>query len=165
VLRQYTHKYTGAAVQVLLVCGPAGPTSLHPPDVCYQGVGYQMDAPPAARSFKLGARQAAADFWTCRFQKNGASPDPLTIYWAWSTTGKWIAADNPRWTFGGHPFLYKLYVIRSQSKANEPIADDSTREFLHLFLPQLQESLFDPRGQVVGSARQFIGNDATRGLS
>ena len=44
LLRTYTHRISGETFQVLLVCGKPGPTSLHPPDVCYQGAGYGTDA-------------------------------------------------------------------------------------------------------------------------
>ena len=91
---------------------------------------------------KLPAGEPAADFWSARFQKAGATPDPLRIYWSWSATGAWLAADNPRWTFGSYPFLFKLYVIHPLAKLDEPAVDDPAPEFLSLFLPELRKSLF-----------------------
>jgi hypothetical protein len=154
LLRSYTNNKTGSGVQVLIVAGRPGPTSLHSPDICYAGLGYSLVAPPAEWNVKGLAPEQPAGFWMADFQKAGATPEPLRIRWSWSTTGAWIAATHPRWTFGSEGFLYKLYVARAQPKLNEPLADDPTEDFLRFFLPQLNNSLFPQISQSSSSLKK-----------
>jgi hypothetical protein len=140
LMRKYTHKATGQAVQVLLVCGRPGPTSLHSPDICYAGAGYGQVGPLVAQVVE--GTGAPAGFWMGRFDKLGPQPESLRIYWAWNATGAWSASTNPRWDFAHHRFLYKLYVVRPLSRADEPLADDPTPEFMRVFLPEVQKCLF-----------------------
>ncbi len=140
LMRQYTHRATGATMQVLLVCGRPGPTSLHTPDICYAGAGYAQ-AGALVPQVVEGAGSPAG-FWTGRFDKPGPQPESLRIYWAWNATGAWSASDNPRWEYAHHRFLYKLYVVRPLTKADEPLADDPTPEFMRVFLPEVQKCLF-----------------------
>jgi Protein of unknown function (DUF3485) len=142
VMRQYTHKGTGAILQVLLVCGRSGPTALHPPDICYAGAGFSKAGPLAAEVFEGTGLQVAPGFWRGRFVKPGPEPESLRICWAWNATGAWKASENPRWEFAKNRYLYKLYVVRPLSKADEPLADDPTPEFMRLFLPEVQKCLF-----------------------
>ena len=76
------------------------------------------------------SKEAPADFWTARFIKSGPSADPLRIFWAWSAAGNWSAPTNPRWTFGGAPFLCKLYVIRQMAKQDEPMEKEEALDFI-----------------------------------
>jgi Protein of unknown function (DUF3485) len=139
--RVYTNQVTGATVQVLMVCGRPGPTSVHTPEVCYGGAGYKIADAAAARPVEAPGLRWPAVFWTCRFQKAGPSPEALQIYWAWNATGEWLAANNPRWSLGHHRYLYKLYVVRSLSNT-EGTADDTVTDFMRQFLPALENSLY-----------------------
>jgi EpsI family protein len=140
VLRRYVHRHTGAEVNVLLVCGRAGPTSLHSPEVCYPGTGWSAAAPPARKS--IPADSDADTFWIGQFQKAAPNVEALRIYWAWNGSGEWEAADNPRWRFAHHGALYKLYVIRHLPRADEAGADDPTLDFCKHFLPEVRKALF-----------------------
>jgi hypothetical protein len=142
LLRDYTHRTSGKTVRVLLICGSSGPTSLHPPETCFQGAGYAMIDTKVKQPVPLPDSEPPAEFWVARFQQDGPTPDPLRLYWSWSANGTWNAAVNPRWTFGGSPFLYKLYVSRSLTRLDEPATEDPTFEFLQDFLPKLHKSLF-----------------------
>jgi len=154
LMRQYTHKATGATVQVLLVCGAPGPTSLHTPDICYAGVGYSQAGPLVAQVVEGTARCAPAGFWTGRFNKTGPQPESLRIYWAWNATGAWSASPNPRWDFAQYRYLYKLYLVRPLSKPDETLAEDPTPEFLRLFLPEVEKCLFGAPEPLADSAQR-----------
>src|SRR5262245_13740506 len=43
--RRYVHRRTGNIVSVLLVCGRPGPISVHVPEVCYAGAGFEATGP------------------------------------------------------------------------------------------------------------------------
>jgi hypothetical protein len=139
--RQYLNRTTGASISMLLVCGRPGPTALHSPDICYQATGYQMAA-SERHSLQSDALPRQADFWVGRFDRTGAVPDPLRIFWSWSADGNWLAADNPRFSLASAGALYKLYVVRQLPRLDEPLADDPGLQFLQVFLPEVNRCLF-----------------------
>ncbi len=144
--RCYRNLQTGDVVSVLLVCGRPGPVSLHTPDACYGGAGYDMAGSPV-RCDVPAAPAAPATFWTARFRKSGTPvPSDLHIYWSWNAKGAWEAADNPRLTFAGASALYKLYVICDAPPPDAPEAKDPGREFIGQFLPALQKALSPTAG-------------------
>ncbi len=138
-VRQYRHPRHKTAITVILMCGRAGRMSVHTPEVCYRGAGYEMgDAavglavtPPSGPDGTL---------WTAKFTKTSRVAD-LRLYWAWNGAGRWEAAQSPRWHFRGLPFLYKLYVIREEIPPL-PAADALMRDFLEHLLPALHAALF-----------------------
>jgi hypothetical protein len=144
LMRRYTHRVSRSTVSVLIVCGRPGPISVHTPDVCYGGAGYDPVAEPAHRSVATDAPAKPAEFWTANFYKRAAAlPEPLRIYWSWSATGDWAAPDSPRLKFARAPALYKMYVIRQLTRPDEPLDNDPAADFLRLFLPELQKCLFE----------------------
>jgi hypothetical protein len=137
VHRRYVHRRTGQAVDLLLVCGRAGPTSVHTPDVCYRGSGYD-EVGEATRY----AAPGGGAFWVRRFQKPGPAPAPLRVIYGWNATGAWEAPDSPRTAFAGRAALYKLYVIREMARTDEPLEEDPAVDFLRAALPPLGAALF-----------------------
>ncbi len=139
-MRRYTHAATGRSVTVLLMCGPAGPVSVHTPEWCFGGAGYDMVSPAIKYPVQT---EPPAEFWTARFHKPATVlPEQLRIFWAWSTAGTWEAPRQPRLAFGRAPVLYKLYVLRSLTAPQERLDDDPCVAFLHVFLPELSRTLF-----------------------
>ncbi len=147
--RRYRNSMTGEALSVLLVCGRPGPISVHTPDACYGGAGYDMDGQPVRCSLPTASGSKPATFWTARFRKTGAPvPQDLRIYWSWNAAGTWEAPANPRLAFAGVPALYKLYIV-CDLPAGAQEGKDPGIEFLTDFLPELQKALgaagTDPR--------------------
>lgn len=142
LVRRYVNRRTGAALTVLIVCGRPGPISVHTPDVCYGGAGYGMtDAPIKAPVTPAPA--GPAEFWTARFIKTeAASPDPLRINWGWNEGKGWTAAESPRMQFARAPVLFKLYVVRPLSAADESPEKDAGLAFLGQFLPEVERAIF-----------------------
>ncbi|MGH7171108.1 MAG: exosortase-associated EpsI family protein [Gemmataceae bacterium] len=137
---EYVNRRTGSVVSTLLVCGRPGPVSVHTPEICYVGRGYEL---AGAKSRYGNPSLAGAEFWVCDFQKSQtATPDRLRIFYAWSSNGALSAPENPRLTFFREPALYKLYVTRKLVQAEEPLEDDPAVDFLNVFVPQLQKSVF-----------------------
>jgi len=137
--RRYVHRHTGATVTLLLLCGRAGPVSVHTPEVCYAGAGYE----------ELGtvARREAADlagdrFWYRKFQKAGPTPTMLGVTYAWTASGHWEAPDHPRLALARYPVLFKAYVVRSLTDPKEPPDADPTLDFFRALNPQLRAVLF-----------------------
>jgi hypothetical protein len=137
---EYVNRRTGSVVSTLLVCGRPGPVSVHTPEICYVGQGY---VPAGTRGRYRNPSLAGSAFWVCDFHKPQATPpDRLRIFYAWSTNGTLSAPENPRLTFFREAALYKLYVSRKLIQAEEPLEDDPAVEFLKVFVPQLQQSVF-----------------------
>jgi hypothetical protein len=137
--RRYVDRRSGRAVVVLLLCGPPGPISVHTPDVCFRGAGYEEVAAPARYT---APGDADAQFWVRRFQKQAAVPVPVRVLYGWSTWGAWEAPDHPRWTFASRPVLYKLYLIRELARKDEALDEtDPALDLLRALLPQLRSAL------------------------
>ena len=139
---EYVNRKGGSVVSTLLVCGRPGPVSVHTPDICYVGAGYELSG---SRVHYTTPSLASAEFWVADFQKpRAALPDRLRIFYAWSADGAWAAPENPRLTFFREPALYKLYVIRKLAQGEEALENDPATDFLKVFVPQLQNALATP---------------------
>jgi hypothetical protein len=137
-VRLYRNAQTGEAVTVLLMCGPAGKMSVHTPDMCYGGAGYELVGGQAREA--VSPSRPPEEFWSARFCKPGpAGESVLRIRWAWNAGGAWHAPERPRWTFAGSPFLYKLYVV-----SDEEAGGDANLRLLQALLPELRTALFAP---------------------
>lgn len=142
--RRYVHNRTGKEVTVFLVCGRPGPVSIHTPDVCYGGSGYDMLS-LVKYAPTLGPAAPAAEFQTAQFRKKQAAEQTyLRVFWAWSATGDWSAPDDPRFSFARHAALFKLYLIRELAVPDEPLDEDPCVELMRQLLPALCQSVFNP---------------------
>ena len=140
--RSYTNRITGETIQATILCGRPGPASVHTPDICYRGAGYEPSAPPEVWTVETPTGSHAR-FWTARFCKQeGGQISNLRILWSWTSSGVWQAADNPRKTFAAKPALFKLYIGRPMALESEPLDTDPCNEFIRDFLPELQKALF-----------------------
>lgn len=138
VQRVYRSGKTGAELTVLLLCGPSGPIGAHTPEYCYAGNGYAAAGEPQK---KVAAPPGgpAASYWSARFERASPPAAPLRVCWTWGTDGDWEAVANPR--LGLRPWLYKLYVVRTEPLAPGAGAGDPTDEFLRAFLPEVRKAL------------------------
>ena len=140
---RYAHKQSGKTVTVFIVCDRPGPVSIHTPDVCYGSAGYQV-SDLARFTAPAEADAAPAEFWTAQFgKKTPTETSYLRIFWAWGAAGAWQAADNPRNAFAGRHALYKIYLIREMTTANDPLPDDPCIELMRQLLPALRRALFE----------------------
>jgi hypothetical protein len=148
VSRIYTNRKTGTQVSVLLLCGPTGPIGAHTPEVCYAGNGFAAQGEPQKKTVNL-AGDAAASYWSVRFEKKSATEPPLRVCWMWGVDGDWKAAENPRTEFALQGALYKLYVVRAepQTLIAAGTAPDPIHEFVMAFLPEVKKALAAPTGQ------------------
>ncbi len=139
ISRSYKNIRTGASVSILLACGRPGPISVHTPDICYRGAGYQPTNAIAKHAEKLNDAEVA--MWQANFRKaDGLSPTHLRVLWSWTKGAAWEAPENPRLAFAGAPALYKLYVIQ-ETLPNDSGADKVRSEFLNQLVPELNKRL------------------------
>ena len=144
VSRRFVNQVDGSVVSVLIVCGRHGPIAVHPPTVCFTGSGFGLTAPEEKHVVTNKATESDHSFWVADFSKETTGiPFRIRTFWAWSDGGAWQAADNPRWTYAGSKYLYKMYVTRELGPAEQSMADDdSSLRFLDDFLPVLKQAIF-----------------------
>jgi hypothetical protein len=140
VSRRYVNRKSGEEIVVLVVCGRPGPIAAHGPEICYAGEGYEAVAPPVKRG--VGPKS----FWMSDFQKPGITGlKSLRVYWSWSSTGEWVAAESPRLMFARSPVLYKLHLIRDTTLSRDQVPDATCMEFAGEFLRESRSLLFPGR--------------------
>ena len=146
--RRYVKEGASEPMTVILMCGRADHMSLHTPDICYRGAGYDMVGEQSKTTLGTSLGGSTAELWTARFrQPSKSSGHDLRLYWSWSADGSWQAPTSPRWTLGAEPFLYKLYIVHETKKGSGP--DSVAKDFLGQLLPALNKSLFP--AQAAGS--------------
>jgi hypothetical protein len=140
VRREYRNSETGHAVTLTILCGAAGPMSVHPPTACFEGVGYELVSGPSnvkltpGPDFEVSLNKAAF-----RLHDAPVSSEMVRVFWGWSDDGIWEAPANPRMTFRGRPVLFKLYLVdRSLEEANAP---EQSESFLAEALPVIRKAL------------------------
>ncbi len=142
--RTYEHEETGEVLSVLVLSGPGGPISVHPPDVCFAGRGYQAESviTPVRVSTPLGGDHR---FAMTIFRSPPSEGDQrVQLFWAWSRDGNWSTPSNPRLTFARYPRVYKLYVSRFLRPEQGRQDVDDCLAFMNQLLPELQKLLAEP---------------------
>jgi hypothetical protein len=119
---------------MVLLVGPAGPTSVHTPDICYSSQDYAQEGPREATQVQATDKGQTASFWVLKLRPNSLDAGRLTSYYAWSDGGRWEASENPRWTFGGKPMLYKLQLAAPTPPVAQASKPDPGTLFLQSFL-------------------------------
>lgn len=144
--RRYTSPRTGHGAAISIFSGIPGSVSTHTPDVCYPGSGYKTLRSPRKDTLTL-ANGDMVEFYVADFEKKTETKhDRARVRWAWSTDGKWVAPDSPRWQFARQlasvPVLYKLYIVTAVPESNgETRAEDDglTQSFVRTAWSQYSE--------------------------
>jgi len=133
-VRTYQHADTGAIVSVTMIVGPAMPTSLHTPEVCFASREFKrLEGFPQTKQLS-GADGSENAFLHSVFRSNRGG-GIVEFYYAWSTGGPWrVPKTDPRLEFVGEPFLYKIQVSRSLPGSAGGETDAVIRDFLTEFI-------------------------------
>lgn len=149
LVRRYVNRVTGEVVTLYVACGRPGPLSVHLPTVCY---GEDSIVAPPVKQKVVTASGRPAEFWSGKFnRRSGAVPFQERVYWSFSPTGTWEAADSPRTRYPRYPYLYKIYVTRQLIRDNEK--DDPCLTFISVLAPELERALFSESPPSPSSAR------------
>ena len=138
--RTYTNQGTGAAVSLLIVGGKPGPISVHTPDICFLGAGYELKNTPMQTSItpeddpSLAVEAFSADFK----KSTDAQPHDLRVLWTWCDGQAFHAPTNPRFTFADRLFLYKVYITQVTGRGDHVTERDDSDSFLKTIIPILQ---------------------------
>lgn len=139
VRRTYHNPENGYTVSLTLLCGAAGPMSVHPPTACFEGVGYERSSGPSV-VILTDSEGNQVPFNRAGFRLTHSSmSDIVRVFWGWSTDGNWTAPANPRIAFRGQPYLFKLYAVdRSLSRTDDLPQSEA---FLAEALPVIRKEL------------------------
>ncbi len=139
VRRQYRHAETGRTVVLTILCGAAGPLSVHPPTACFEGVGYSLISGPSVSGI-IDDTAKTVTFNKASFRLQGSAvSEVVRVFWGWSTAGEWDAPANPRLSFRGSPVLFKLYTVDRAWETADDFAQSET--FLKEALPVIRTTL------------------------
>jgi hypothetical protein len=145
VLAPYTNRRTGETLQVTLVCGRAGPLSLHPPTICFPAHGYEQKGVAVKTAMPLKESGTPTDFMLAEFVRSiPTGEERVSIMWCYGVGGQWVVPDNPRHALAGKQAVYKLYVGRVGFGEQLRVEKDPRVSFLSVFLPELEKALFAP---------------------
>jgi Protein of unknown function (DUF3485) len=133
VNRTYVNRQSGKTVNVAIIVGPAGPTSVHTPEICYSSRARTVNG-PRVREILTDPTGEPNSFWKLSFNSNSLPTDQLRVYYAWTTDGKWNAAESPRFEFVGQPLLFKIQVASQVSTLDTDATLDPCQQFLTEFL-------------------------------
>ena len=138
IQRSYRNASTGAVVVLALVCGRSGPISIHPPESCYTGSGYEFGTRERVTLGPGGAEFFTADAVRTRETEESR----VRLFWAWNPGTGWKAPEDARTAFPRVPVLHKLYVLRDLGDLEVPAREDPCYAFLQTLVPALDRTLF-----------------------
>lgn len=140
--RRFTNGRDPTAITVFLVTGRSGPISVHTPDLCYQGIGYVMEAEPVRKELSVGTQSQKVEYFVAKFSKpDAALVSRLKILWTWLGDRGWQAPTNVRAEYMGRPSLYKLYVIQELTRSESESDGAILEQFLQQLFPVLDQAL------------------------
>lgn len=148
VARVYQNEQTGDVVSVFVLLGPAGPTAVHTPEICYSAQDYSLPDPPKRTTIKAADGKEHV-VWDLVVQPRAVNREPLRAMYGWSTGGDWEAPEYTRLKYGGLPHLYKIQIAGPPA----PIAEgkgtpyDPCTDFLAGFMAQMRSRLVGASGQ------------------
>ncbi|TWU29131.1 exosortase-associated EpsI family protein [Novipirellula artificiosorum] len=132
-VRVYQNEITQATVTVAVLFGPRGPIAVHTPEICYSSIGTEQLGERTKETLKTA--NGDQSLWSVQFADESSTEPTLSVWYAWSDGGPWVATDNPRYWM-----TENLYKIQVASPIN-PVTDDQCEDFLKQLLPQLDPLL------------------------
>lgn len=153
--RVYTNQENGSRINLMIVCGSPGPISVHTPDICFRGVGYELRDDPQQHS--IGSEQdpsfAVEAFFADFSKTDSIMPHNLRVVWMWCDGESFYAPDNPRISFADRSFLYKIYLTQVNDHAGVPLEKDECVSFFKIAGPVLQREFCSKRDSADTSQR------------
>lgn len=151
ISRRYRNKVTQEQIEVYLVSGTARHITIHTPDQCYRGAGYEVEGDTRTARVAAGESTTPFEFTTATFHKGTPERvDRLQIYWSFTEDGKWQGPRHPKSNYAQKPALFKIYLITPLSERRTE-KNTTTDSFAEVFMPAVNQVLF-PSGPSEGEA-------------
>ena len=143
VSRTYRNR-EGQEVNVYLVSGKAFHVTIHTPDWCYVGAGYEKHEDPVQYEIEIDNMKQNPELLTTTFVKEESLlKHELRVFWSFSEDGVWKGPRQPKAAYSGKPALYKIYLITDlESVRDNSIEANPSIEFAKAFMPEVNRVLF-----------------------
>ncbi len=140
IVRTYFNRKTGRSVNLAVTMGPSGPISVHTPEVCYSSQAF--DKSSQRRRIQIETPQGESnELWMNTFRSTDVNAQSLQVCYGWSTGDRWCAPEQPRFSFGASPFLYKIQIASRLEESGDEQEVTAYESFLREFLPVLGKHL------------------------
>ena len=126
--RVYQHRENGQTVTLSLFVAPAGPAAVHTPEICLGSAEFRLHAPRTPLS--VGDR--ADQLWTATFRSLDVEQRPVRVVYGWRYQGAWVASEQPRFSFVGKPYLFRINL---RCVGDDAETRQTCEQFLQAFLP------------------------------
>ncbi|HLW65953.1 MAG TPA: hypothetical protein VKS79_11650 [Gemmataceae bacterium] len=137
---RYTNRKDGKWLVTSITSGRAGRVSIHNPEHCYLGSGYEVV--DSIREETLEVDNNEQHFWTGHFQKRKPTGvESIRIHWGWTTQGQWLAPQYPRLFFAATAKLHKLYMIHPVTGTDTPADLAEYQDVMTQFVRELNRCL------------------------
>lgn len=146
----YRNRRTGKTVQMSLVCGLGRNVSIHTPDRCFKGQGFNLGE--KIGTYTIDLPQGKSEFYTSVFTKESPdSTERVRVLWSWNNGDGWAAPAWPKAAHAWTPALYKLYLISGVPNLTEKLPDNPAILFAEEFIPLVDAALLN-KGPAVETA-------------
>jgi hypothetical protein len=143
LVRAYRNKSTQAVVYFLMMVGSTGRVVVHTPEICFGGKDYQKENTRSSVTIPVAAADGSGEadntFWKVDFINQGLRHDRISFYYSISVGERWVATENPRYTFQFNRYAYKIQLQAFANDKGESV--DNVKQFLQDCLPTIQEYL------------------------
>ncbi len=136
----YVNEQTNDLVTVLVLSGDPGPMSVHMPEHCYAGLGYQQQGDVERVTVEAGNRQLQFRRVALVRQTHEGVPERITVYHGWYDGQEWSAPALPRLVFANSRFLIKLYVSTPPVPEGADV-EDPVPEFLPFICEAIEQQV------------------------
>jgi hypothetical protein len=140
IARVYENVQTGDRVTVAVLLGPAGPISVHSPEICYSSRDFTVSKTRTKIVIEDSSRKSH-EFWDVLLKSHDSAISSQRVLYAWSIGGPWEATASPRFAYAGAPYLYKLQLAAGSRRTAASGEFDPSEDFLRSFLTQCQSHM------------------------
>jgi hypothetical protein len=135
----YENQQTSEQVLLTLLLGPPGPMSVHTPEICYASVDSVEIG--SRKRVQLPPESSENSAWMVQFREAHQPAQGITrVYYTWGDGLSWNAVEEPRITYGGSPYLFKMQVRVPLPEGAEKESSDSARSFIAALVPAFAEA-------------------------
>jgi hypothetical protein len=140
----FENRTSGEEIDVFVVAGTARNVTIHTPDWCYRGAGYEMENEKNEFIMECPGLPQPPEFLTATFKKEEPSQiTRLRIFWTFSDDGSWHGPRQEKVTFAGRKSLAKVYLITRIPLQGDELEENATFSFVKDFMPVLNAALFE----------------------
>jgi hypothetical protein len=128
------------------VAGNARNVTIHTPDQCYTGAGYEMEGEKQSYKHDIeleNGKTMSVEFVTATFRKE--DPHQITrlrIFWTFSDDGNWHGPKVEKVSLAGKKYMAKVYLITQIPLQPEDPFSNPALKLADGFFPALNKALF-----------------------